>query len=147
MSRWATFDCYGTLIDWNAGIGGALARLYGAEQAPALLRRYHELEDMLCRPEIVGDRAQFQKLSKERSEIEPVANAFEQYDALSRDIASSEAAVQAPVLPALMKTSACPFFTRSTATEIESSPGSTRTMMCPAMVGAPLAGGASMTVS
>jgi len=44
MSRWATFDCYGTLIDWNAGIGGALARLYGAEQAPALLRRYHELE-------------------------------------------------------------------------------------------------------
>ncbi|HUP33500.1 MAG TPA: haloacid dehalogenase type II [Gaiellaceae bacterium] len=44
MSRWATFDCYGTLIDWNAGIGGALAQLYGAEQAPALLRRYHELE-------------------------------------------------------------------------------------------------------
>ena len=44
MSRWATFDCYGTLIDWNAGIGGALKSLYGAEQAPALLRRYHELE-------------------------------------------------------------------------------------------------------
>ncbi len=44
MSRWATFDCYGTLIDWNAGIGGVLERLYGAEQAPALLRRYHELE-------------------------------------------------------------------------------------------------------
>ncbi len=30
MSRWATFDCYGTLIDWNAGIGGVLERLYGA---------------------------------------------------------------------------------------------------------------------
>jgi 2-haloacid dehalogenase len=44
MSRWATFDCYGTLIDWNAGIGSVLERLYGAEQAPALLRRYHELE-------------------------------------------------------------------------------------------------------
>ncbi len=44
MSRWATFDCYGTLIDWDAGIGGALAQLYGAERAPALLRRYHELE-------------------------------------------------------------------------------------------------------
>jgi len=44
MSRWATFDCYGTLIDWNAGIGGVLERLYGAEQAPDLLRRYHELE-------------------------------------------------------------------------------------------------------
>src|SRR5829696_2053576 len=44
MSRWATFDCYGTLIDWNAGIGGVLQSLYGAEQAPSLLRRYHELE-------------------------------------------------------------------------------------------------------
>lgn len=44
MSRWATFDCYGTLIDWNAGIGAVLERLYGDEQAPALLRRYHELE-------------------------------------------------------------------------------------------------------
>ena len=44
MSRWATFDCYGTLIDWNAGIGGVLERLYGVEQAPELLRLYHELE-------------------------------------------------------------------------------------------------------
>ncbi|MBA2460220.1 MAG: haloacid dehalogenase type II [Actinobacteria bacterium] len=44
MSRWATFDCYGTLIDWNAGIGEVLEQLYGAEQAPSLLRRYHELE-------------------------------------------------------------------------------------------------------
>jgi 2-haloacid dehalogenase len=50
MSRWATFDCYGTLIDWNAGIGGVLEQLYGAEQAPTLLRRYHELE-----PEVQGE--------------------------------------------------------------------------------------------
>jgi 2-haloacid dehalogenase len=51
VSRWATFDCYGTLIDWNAGIGGVLERLYGAEQAPRLLRRYHELE-----PEVQAER-------------------------------------------------------------------------------------------
>lgn len=42
--RWATFDCYGTLIDWNAGIGAVLERLFGAEHAPRLLERYHELE-------------------------------------------------------------------------------------------------------
>ena len=42
--RWATFDCYGTLIDWNAGIGGVLARLFSPGTAPALLARYHELE-------------------------------------------------------------------------------------------------------
>jgi 2-haloacid dehalogenase len=42
--RWATFDCYGTLIDWNAGIAAVLERLWGVEQAPRLLERYHELE-------------------------------------------------------------------------------------------------------
>jgi len=51
MSRWATFDCYGTLIDWNAGVGAILERLYGVEQAPELLRRYHELE-----PEVQAER-------------------------------------------------------------------------------------------
>jgi 2-haloacid dehalogenase len=44
VPRWATFDCYGTLIDWNAGIGGILERLWGVEEAPDLLERYHELE-------------------------------------------------------------------------------------------------------
>ena len=36
MDRWATFDCYGTLVDWNAGIRSVV----GDE----LLPRYHELE-------------------------------------------------------------------------------------------------------
>jgi 2-haloacid dehalogenase len=49
--RWATFDCYGTLIDWNAGIGRELGRLFGAERAPYLLERYHELE-----PQVQGER-------------------------------------------------------------------------------------------
>ena len=40
MSRWVTFDCYGTLIDWNSGIGDVLEHLFGAERAPALLARY-----------------------------------------------------------------------------------------------------------
>jgi 2-haloacid dehalogenase len=42
--RWATFDCYGTLIDWNGGIRDQLERLFGVEAAPRLLERYHELE-------------------------------------------------------------------------------------------------------
>jgi 2-haloacid dehalogenase len=43
-TRWATFDCYGTLIDWNLGIRRELERLFGVEAAPQLLERYHELE-------------------------------------------------------------------------------------------------------
>jgi 2-haloacid dehalogenase len=47
VTRWATFDCYGTLIDWNAGIRAELARVFGEERAGELLVRYHELEPEL----------------------------------------------------------------------------------------------------
>jgi len=42
--RWATFDCYGTLVDWNRGIRAELESLFGVEHAGPLLARYHELE-------------------------------------------------------------------------------------------------------
>ena len=45
-----TFDCYGTLIDWNGGIRRELARVFGEEQADDMLARYHELE-----PELEAD--------------------------------------------------------------------------------------------
>lgn len=45
--RWATFDCYGTLIDWNGGILRELERLFGVQPAPRLLDRYHELEPLV----------------------------------------------------------------------------------------------------
>jgi 2-haloacid dehalogenase len=44
VARWATFDCYGTLVDWNAGIRRELARLWAEEPADELLERYHEIE-------------------------------------------------------------------------------------------------------
>ena len=43
-SRWATFDCYGTLVDWNAGIGAELARLLEGSRPDQLMARYHEIE-------------------------------------------------------------------------------------------------------
>jgi 2-haloacid dehalogenase len=46
MERWATYDCYGTLVDWNAGIRGQLERVVGGDGA-RLLARYHELEPEL----------------------------------------------------------------------------------------------------
>ncbi len=82
-ARWAPFDCYGTLIDWNAGIGRELARLFGAELVPWLLHLYHEreplvqseppqrsyreaLDVMLAR---LGDRAGLQRGPKERGAL------------------------------------------------------------------------------
>ena len=49
MERWATFDCYGTLIDWNGGIGRELERLFGAGRVGELLHAYHELEPQIQR--------------------------------------------------------------------------------------------------
>jgi 2-haloalkanoic acid dehalogenase type II len=52
QDRWATFDCYGTLIDWNGGIRRELARVFGDERADGLLERYHVIE-----PELEADGA------------------------------------------------------------------------------------------
>ena len=54
--RWATFDCYGTLIDWNGGILRELERLFGVQVAPRLLERYHELEPEVQRQAYVSYR-------------------------------------------------------------------------------------------
>jgi 2-haloacid dehalogenase len=48
-ARWATFDCYGTLVDWNGGIGAELGRLFGAERQAALVERYHVVEPRIQR--------------------------------------------------------------------------------------------------
>jgi 2-haloacid dehalogenase len=50
VERWATFDCYGTLIDWDGGIRSELARVFGESRSDELLDRYHELE-----PELQSD--------------------------------------------------------------------------------------------
>lgn len=42
--RWATFDCYGTLVDWMGGIRATLDRLWPEADAGALLGRYHRIE-------------------------------------------------------------------------------------------------------
>jgi len=49
VERWATFDCYGTLIDWDGGVRAELARVFGDDRADDLLVRYHELEPALQR--------------------------------------------------------------------------------------------------
>jgi 2-haloacid dehalogenase len=45
--RWATFDCYGTLIDWNGGVAAVLRRLWPAADQRRLLHNYHALERLV----------------------------------------------------------------------------------------------------
>ena len=51
MHRWASFDCYGTLVDWHRGIRAELARIWPEIDADSLLRRYLEIE-----PSVQADR-------------------------------------------------------------------------------------------
>ncbi len=45
--RWATFDCYGTLIDWEGGIRAAMASVWPDADPDALLRRHHAVEPLV----------------------------------------------------------------------------------------------------
>jgi 2-haloacid dehalogenase len=42
--RWATFDCYGTLIDWNDGVRRTLRLVWPEQDVERLFHRYHDVE-------------------------------------------------------------------------------------------------------
>jgi 2-haloacid dehalogenase len=44
VDRWASFDCYGTLIDWDGGVRAELARVFGDDRADELLAEYARVE-------------------------------------------------------------------------------------------------------
>lgn len=45
--RWATFDCYGTLIDWYGGIRGVVRRLWPDADEERLVRRHTAVEPLV----------------------------------------------------------------------------------------------------
>jgi len=47
MERWASFDCYGTLIDWDGGVRLELARVFGDANVDAKFAEYHRIEPEL----------------------------------------------------------------------------------------------------
>jgi 2-haloacid dehalogenase len=95
--RWATFDCYGTLIDWNGGIAGELHRLFGAAAGTRLLPRYHQLE-----PEVQSEDPErtyrtvltlaLERLAEEEGLVLPDG----EHDALARSLPSWEPFPEVP---------------------------------------------------
>src|SRR5690554_719815 len=55
-----------------------------------LARRLIEIDAMLAEPDIASDMDRFRKLSRERSEIEPVVMQFQQYEATEGDIQAAK---------------------------------------------------------
>jgi len=68
-----------------------------------LSRRYVELDDLLCDPQVLADRHQLSKLNKERTDIEPLVQAFSRYRALEKKIREDEEALADPELRELVE--------------------------------------------
>ena len=83
MDRWATFDCYGTLIDWNGGIGRELERLFGVGGVAPLLHRYHDVEPEVQREDPSRSYRQVMAIALARLGVPP-----EEQDALGRSLPS-----------------------------------------------------------
>jgi 2-haloacid dehalogenase len=78
--RWATFDCYGTLIDWDSGIRDVLARVFGEERADEQLERYHDVEPAL---EADGSRTYREVMTDAMREL---GASYEDADTLARSL-------------------------------------------------------------
>jgi peptide chain release factor 1 len=71
------------------------------EKLEAVARRFSEVEHMLCSPDVLSDRHKLQQLNKERSEIEPVIAAFNEWREIDRRIKEDRDALSDPELRAL----------------------------------------------
>lgn len=63
-----------------------------------ITKRYSELEELMCRPDVLSDRNQLSKLTKERSDIEPLVQAFSQYRDVERRLKDDQEALKDPDL-------------------------------------------------
>jgi 2-haloacid dehalogenase len=89
--RWATFDCYGTLIDWNGGIGRELERLFGAKNVGRLLHAYHEVEPDVQREQPSAAYRDVLTTSLARlADREGATLPADQHDALARSLPAWE---------------------------------------------------------
>lgn len=64
----------------------------------SLSARYRDIEDMLCRPEIVSDSARLRKLTQERADLTELVGAFARYRDVLTQIDDSKALLSDPEL-------------------------------------------------
>jgi 2-haloacid dehalogenase len=87
-ARWATFDCYGTLIDWDSGIRRALARVWPEEDASRLFHAYHDVEPRVQAYRDIGYRQVLRETLAGIAELEELEVPPGQDDALAEALPS-----------------------------------------------------------
>src|SRR5258706_5541233 len=73
------------------------------EKLTQLTRRYAELDELMCRPDVLSDRNQLSKLTKERSDLEALVQAFGRYRNVEKKLREDEEALADPELRALVE--------------------------------------------
>jgi peptide chain release factor 1 len=71
------------------------------ERLEQISRRYGELDELLCRPDVISDRDKLFKYNKERAEIEPLVQSFARYRKVLGELEDSEAMLADPEMRAL----------------------------------------------
>lgn len=84
--RWASFDCYGTLIDWERGITDAFRGLWPNADAMHLLERYHEFEPVVQAGSGMPYRDVLREVLVRVAGAEDLALGDDQRDALSASL-------------------------------------------------------------
>ncbi|HVJ92613.1 MAG TPA: peptide chain release factor 1, partial [Labilithrix sp.] len=73
------------------------------EKLEQLTRRYTELDELMCRPDVLGDRSQLSKLTKERSDLEALVSTYARYREVQKKLKEDEDALSDPELRELVE--------------------------------------------
>jgi peptide chain release factor 1 len=73
------------------------------EKLEQLSRRYRDLDELLCRPDVLADRHELSRLNKERSELEPLMLQFSRYRDVEKKIVEDVEARNDPELRELVE--------------------------------------------
>ena len=72
-------------------VSGAAKQVSSLEpRIAALAERYHEVGELLGKPEIIADQPKFRDLGKEYARLEPLVSAWADYRRLLDDIGAAE---------------------------------------------------------
>jgi peptide chain release factor 1 len=66
------------------------------DKLESLSRRYRELDDLMCQPQVLGDRTQLAKLTKERSDLESLMGTYATHQLKTKELADARELLSDP---------------------------------------------------
>ena len=78
-----------------------MSQVLPKEKLDAVARRFREVEALLCTPDVLAKPNESRRLNEERSNLEPLITAFEQYKKIENDLAQSKELLADPEMRSL----------------------------------------------